>query len=248
MFNPRPFGVLLAALLLCGCMNTQLLEEGAANTFNVRDVSVDTVQLKKGVRGRVNEISPSKVARDIDANLTNKLRARSRGETPVDLKVSITSVNLVSPGQSFLVGGVSTIMGIINVTDARTGELVLEPTQIAGTAKGNYAPGGLIGVALTKQVDDDYRSTVAGFVSDVERLLFGDADKTSNSTTQTTTEASQSNATQSSDRDAAIRRAELRAERKYRTHCARLACEQAVARAGKEAAEAYDKEAAQNSN
>jgi len=182
LFNRRSVLAGIAAGLLAGCMNTQLLEENAAKSFAVHDVKVDTVQLQKGVTGRVNEFTPKQVAGDLDANLTRKLRARAQGSQPVDVKVSVTSVHLVSPGQSFLVGGVSTIKGIINVTDARTGELVLEPTQIAGTAKGNYAPGGIIGVVMTKQIDDDYRNTVAGFVGDVERLLFGKEGQTTATT------------------------------------------------------------------
>ena len=67
----------------------------------------------------------------------------------------------------------STITGTMWIVDARNGAVLMKPATVRGAAKGGWVGGGLIGVALTKEPQEDYRATVAGFAADVRKRLFG---------------------------------------------------------------------------
>jgi len=180
----RSFLGFAAAFLVAGCYAEPLLQNSPREQYSVRQVTVDTAAFT-GVTGRVNEFSKEDVARDIRATLAHALRKSATGTTPVDVTVRLTGVHLVSPGQSLLIGGTSAISGVLEVKDVRSGAMVLEPTKVYGTAKGAYAPGGIIGAISTRSVDDDYRRTIAGFSGDVERRLFGAVDTTNKPSAKT---------------------------------------------------------------
>ena len=172
MITRRRLFALSAAAVLAGCTPEPLLLESPREQYAVRNVVVDTSAFT-GVKGRVNEFSRDEVARDIRATLASTLRRSAKGRTEVDVLVRLTDVNLVSPGQALLIGGVSNIRGVLEIKEARTGRTILAPTNVYGSAKGTYAPGGIIGAVTTRSVDSDYRQTIAGFAADVERRLFG---------------------------------------------------------------------------
>ncbi|MEP5732616.1 MAG: hypothetical protein ABJL67_24965 [Sulfitobacter sp.] len=177
MLNRRTFLAMAALAALAACAEP-LLDSQVAGNLQVVDVSVDVAQLEK-VRGRQNSIAPSRVQSDVRNTLLAYLKEGSPGTRAVDADVVITSVNLVSPGQSLVVGGTSNIQGTLTVTDATTGEVILETTEVAGAAEGGYPLGGLIGAAVKASVtpEDDYKSTVVGFSKSVRKSLFGEENK-----------------------------------------------------------------------
>ena len=89
------------------------------------------------------------------------------------MRVTVDQVNLVSPGQSLLLGGTSTIKGTVSISNVATGSDILPVTNVSGLADGSYAPGGIIGALSTKSPENDYENTVASFASDVKSRLFG---------------------------------------------------------------------------
>ena len=140
--------------------------------MRVTDVAVDVSGLE-GVKGRQFSIPNSQVQTDLRNTLLATLRTdATRGQT-VKVNLLLDRFSLVSPGQSYAIGGVSTIAGTMWVVDAKAGTVVMKPTRVWGTAKGGWALGGLIGAALTKSPDEDYRATLAGFSADVKKRLFG---------------------------------------------------------------------------
>ena len=173
MMNRRSFLALAAAVTLSACA-APLLEEGVAQQLKITSVSVDVSSIE-GVKGRKISKLPEQVRADIAAAVSGQLAAGSVGTRPAKAQLSVKRVQLVSPGQSFLIGGSSTISGTLQVTDARTGEVILAPTDVVGTAKSGYALGGVIGAAVkaNQTPEDDYKATVAGFAADVRKRLLG---------------------------------------------------------------------------
>lgn len=154
-----------------GDTGQQLSNGRRGSSLKVVGVSVDTSAIE-GVTGREISVAPAQIGADVRSTLMASL-GDSAGDRPVNVKLLIERVILVSPGQSMLVGGVSTITGTMWIVDEGTGAVLMKPTTVRGTAKGGWAPGGLIGVALTKSPQEDYRATVAGFAADVRKRLFG---------------------------------------------------------------------------
>jgi hypothetical protein len=154
-----------------GDTGQQLADGRRGSSLKVVEVSVDTSAIE-GVQGRAISVPPAQIGADIRSTLLASL-GNNAGDRPVKVNLLVERVVLVSPGQSMLVGGVSTITGTMWIVDARNGAVLMKPATVRGTAKGGWVGGGLIGVALTKEPQEDYRATVAGFAADVRKRLFG---------------------------------------------------------------------------
>jgi len=173
MMKRRTFISGSAAAFLAACAAPPLVDRSVSQDWYVLRVSVDTSALS-GVSGRALTVAPSKVADDVDQAVTRQLAAASgRGNRSVDVEISLSSVQLVSPGQSLLIGGTSAINGIVRVVDSNTGAILLDDKKLVGTAKGGYGAGGLIGALSTRKAEDDYKATVLGFATDARNALFG---------------------------------------------------------------------------
>lgn len=249
MIGRRSTLAAIAALGLAGCAtNAPLLESDARAIYAVQNVTVNTNRMTgAAVRGRVNEYSHEKVSRDVRATLSQRLKADPRGIRNVDVSVELSRFSLVSPGQSFLIGGASQITGVVMVRDSKTGQVVLERATITGTAKGVYTPGGLAGAISTRSVEDDYRNTIAGFATDVERHLFGADSKAKPAVSTSASQASESDDLETRVRKAR-KQAELEARRRHDSTCINLKCQRDIEQSRKEAEQRVRREAALETN
>ena len=173
MMKRRIFLAMAAFATIAACAEP-LLDAQTAGSLKVVDVSVDVSQLEK-VKGRQITVGPERIQADVRGNLLANLKEGSVGSRPVRVEVSIARFNLVSPGQAALAGGASTIGGVLTVKDARLGTVVLEPTEVTGTTKGEWIGGGLLGAAIKagKTPEQDYQATIVGFSQDVRARLLG---------------------------------------------------------------------------
>ncbi len=169
MIGRRSFLALAAAFGLSACANTALLTPEQSANLSIRDVSVD-VSGFTGVTGRNITVSPAQLQQDLTVALRSQLGASQSGTS--DLRVSVSSLSLVSPGQALLIGGISTLQGVVEIKNIRTGEVILPATTVYGYADGGYAPGGVIGALAAGTPEEDYARTVASFASDLRIRLF----------------------------------------------------------------------------
>ncbi|MCP3972045.1 MAG: hypothetical protein GY717_17310 [Rhodobacteraceae bacterium] len=174
MMYRRQFIVGSSAVFLAGCVKP-LIDESVSRSLSVERIVVSVPKFEK-LTGRNLKVDPKKLRADIQANLEEQLAPFSnRAGRRVEIGVNVDRLHLVSPGQSFLMGGTSTILGVARVVDLKTREPVLAPTRIVGTGKG-YNAGGIIGaIAASGPVKTDYENTVAGFARDLTNQLFGAA-------------------------------------------------------------------------
>ena len=173
MMDRRAFLALGGVSFLAACVGTTpLLEEGVSRSIVVQQVAVDGSKVGK-VSGRSLDVSGSQIESDIRRSLERRMLGRgSKTGTPVRVDVRLTSVLLVSPGMSLLVGGSSSISAEVSVVDLNTGKLLLEPTKVSATGDG-YAPGGIIGAASRGTPAEDYSNTVGSFADSVSKRLLG---------------------------------------------------------------------------
>ena len=172
----RRFLFLLATVgTLAACSDTSpLLDEGRGEALKVVDVTVDGSGIDGLSGGRNLEISPEQITADVDAVLTSHLMARSAGGSQdVVAEVVLDDVKLITPGQRAVLGGSSSISGVLTVRDAASNEIVLAPTEVVGLAEGNVPLGGFLGAVTTKSPNKDYQATLSGFASNVSTRLLG---------------------------------------------------------------------------
>lgn len=171
-FFSRRFLLLFGLLTFLSACAEPLLEADVAQQIVPRTISVDVSKIE-GVSGRADEITvaPSKIQSDLTANLERTL-ARP-GRPNADIALSVTKVRLVSPGQAFLLGGTSYIEGILQVTDSRSGAVLLAPTEVFGISE-QLRLGGIVGAVTTPAADKDYQQTIRGFSAAIQERLYGD--------------------------------------------------------------------------
>ncbi len=169
----RSFILLGGAGFLAACASQQpLAEPDVMQRLLVRQITVDTSQLER-VSGRSTNISPAQVRSDVQRALEGRLLGRGAGGgTPVRVTVDVTSVNLVSPGQSLLIGGVSQIVGTVTVDDFASAEVLVPETRVSGSGEG-WSGGGVVGAVSRGTPEADYAQTVAGFANTVATRLLG---------------------------------------------------------------------------
>ncbi|MCP5072767.1 MAG: hypothetical protein GY947_05650 [Rhodobacteraceae bacterium] len=174
MINRRNILLVAGALAVSACVPEPLLDASAASGYSIRSVDIDVSAIEGLKGGREITKTPEQIRADIDGTVTHVLQqASAENGRPLKVSIAVDSVALVSPGQALLLGGVSTIRGMLTATDAKTGDVVIPATKVFGTAKGGWAPGGILGAASTKTPENDYKATVVGFANDVKLRLFG---------------------------------------------------------------------------
>lgn len=176
-FNRRSFLALASAALLAACEeHTALVDPTVSSNINVVDVQINpgSLPLKEDgtVRtGREYTLSETQFIQQLDAALTRQIQARGmNGGTKAVLSVTPTKLALVSPGQSFVVGGRSQIEGIVTLKTTQ-GETLVAPVTVKGFTD-ELRAGGLIGAMTTPSASEDYRRTLDGFANNVSRKLF----------------------------------------------------------------------------
>ncbi len=163
-----------AACLMAACTPAPLLSPELASQISVQDVAVSTTNFG-GVSGRSISVPTTQVRSDIERALSARLRGRGApGGSAVSVNVDVTRVALVSPGQSLLVGGVSSITATVSVVELATGAVLLAPTSVTGTSEG-YAPGGILGATSRGTPEADYAQTVASFAENVTQRILGNS-------------------------------------------------------------------------
>jgi len=165
------------AFVLSACTEQALLAPDVASRISVQEINVETSQLP-AVTGRSIEISTAQVRDDIQRALRSRLQGRGAPSgDAVGVTVNVDRVALVSPGQSLLIGGVSSITARVSITNLATGALVLPETVVTSRSEG-YAPGGLIGAASRSSPEADYTQTVTSFSNNVAARILGNVGAT----------------------------------------------------------------------
>jgi len=169
MISRRSFLSVFALIAVTACAAPLLNEEQAAN-LQVRSVTVDISQFENGVAGRNIAIPSAQVKADLEAALRRTLGASSQGNA--DVVVVLTKMWLVSPGQSIMLGGNSSITGIVSVASVHNGQPILAPTEVVGISN-KRTVGGIIGALSRSSAEEDYRETITGFALNLKKRLFG---------------------------------------------------------------------------
>jgi hypothetical protein len=158
------------ALLLAGCAQPKLTGDASAD-LSIAQVTVTTASSEEAVSGRPNDVTKEKLEADLKALLTSKVVGRP-GTLKADLVVDVREVNLIPRGVSALVPAQSTSKAVISVTEAKTGKVLVPPTEITALSA-RLRAGGIIGVATAPSVENDYIAVLNGLANAVEKRLYG---------------------------------------------------------------------------
>ncbi|UWR22957.1 hypothetical protein [Sulfitobacter sp. S190] len=165
----------LALTLIAGlaaCATPSIRATGDTTDLNVVSVSVDTDTMAQAVSGRASTVTKAQLDDDLTAALGAELaKASTPDGTPVTVAVTLTSVDLAPP-VTRVAAAASSATGTVTVTEVGTDRTVVPATTLTGTSNSLRAPG-VIGLATTQSVENDYRGTLSGFASTVRKALFG---------------------------------------------------------------------------
>ena len=177
-FLRRSFLMITMAFALAACEeHTALVAPETASQIRITEIRVNTNALPRRSDGKIRTgreaivLTPDQFASHLKNELNRQITTRAlNGPTPAVLTVSPTRLALVSPGQSFLVGGRSLIEGVVSVKSTK-GQVLLAPITINGFTD-ELRSGGLIGAASAPPAQEDYQRTLEGFANNVTRKLF----------------------------------------------------------------------------
>jgi hypothetical protein len=168
----RHIPALAAVALVAACTTPSIRTAGDASALNVVSVSVETAGMDVAVTGRQSAVTKEQLDADLTAAVTAELAQGSDATgTPAEVTVVVQSVKLAPPAAR-IVAATSTISGTVSVTEQKTGRVIVPPTAVTGNSKSLRAVG-VIGLATTQTVENDYRGTIAGFAATVRKALFG---------------------------------------------------------------------------
>jgi hypothetical protein len=164
MITKRTFVALGMLVIAAACSNVTDIDRAKSDTgpLKLNAVRVDTSNVKNTSERQIVGISRDRLASDLSAALTTKLGAVSNPNgLPANVNVTVEEVHLANIVERALVG-TSYIVSSISVTDAATGEVIIEPTEVRGNSE-QLRAGGMLGVVTTKSVENDYKLAVQGY-------------------------------------------------------------------------------------
>ncbi|KGJ05887.1 hypothetical protein SAMN04487972_13819 [Paracoccus halophilus] len=167
---------LLAALAvgaaLAGCAGSApdkaALTAEQTQLYTAQRADIDVSAVAEGSRGRKVSAEEIKAALESRSNLV-KWRG---GRTEAVVSIKVTSVNILSAGQSMMLGGESVMLGTVALLDARSGEPIVAPIEISSGGGGYYA-GGIIGVMSLEDKNTELEQLAQQFMTRARLALTG---------------------------------------------------------------------------
>ncbi|WP_316015953.1 hypothetical protein [Roseobacter sp. HKCCA0434] len=172
----RSAGALILAASLAGC--------AAPNLSSAEDAGLTREERLtygfSGARVHTENAAHSLIGRDVTAEELSAALERAAdeymvwtgGDRPAIVSIDIEAVNIISAGQTMLVGGVSALQGTVSMTDAETGVQIGDAVTIITRGDG-YAPGGLLGVVTMRETPLEVDALAEQFVRQARRVLLG---------------------------------------------------------------------------
>ncbi|MEL6119044.1 MAG: hypothetical protein AAFR49_05120 [Pseudomonadota bacterium] len=164
----------VAALGLAGCAGPaptgSVLEETSRANLKIvgTDVSVDKIGLS--TKGR--PVPADRVDQLVTAFAQQGLVGQGAGAREVNAVIDLESVNVITAGQSILIGGESVMAGKLSLVDARTGDELMPPTDVRAGG-GGWVLGGFVAVAARDEAETEVSQMAQRFVERSKTLVFG---------------------------------------------------------------------------
>ena len=166
MISRRLFTVLTAATLLVNCSNITAIDRAQNGTGPLRlvDVIVDVSDLDVTTRGRSINKTTTELQQDLRSAVTAEAQKRSVPDgVPANVNVKVDEVFLARLTDRVL-AGTSFIESEISITNAETGEFIVEPVSVRANAEQLRGPGPIgAATAATTTKNSDYQNVVAAY-------------------------------------------------------------------------------------
>ena len=166
MLTRRLFTAVTATLLLVGCSNITAIERTQKDTGPLRlaDVVVDVSDLDVTTRGRSINKTTSELQQDLRRAVTVEAQKRSvPNGVPANVNVKVEDVFLARLTDRVL-AGTSYIESEISITNAETGEFIVETVSVKANAEQLRGPGPIgAATAATTTTEADYQNVVAAY-------------------------------------------------------------------------------------
>ena len=147
------------------------LEKDLAQRVRITSVSVDTSAL-----GKATGSGRSVPARDVKAALERASKSRlvglGGGSNPATVILRLTSVDLITAAQSYVIGGESVMRGTVAVVETSNGRILMEPVKVS-SGGGGWVLGGLVGVLTMDETAVEVEQLSNEFAKRAATLIAG---------------------------------------------------------------------------
>ena len=166
MLSRRLFTTAIAALTLMGCSNITEIERAQKDTGPLRlvDVIVDVSDLDVTTEGRAINRTTAELQQDLRRAVTAEAQKRSVADgVPANVNVKVDKVFLARLTDRVL-AGTSSIESVVSITNAETGEFIVEPVPVKANAEQLRGPGPVgAATAVTTTTEADYQNVIAAY-------------------------------------------------------------------------------------
>ncbi|MCV2872097.1 hypothetical protein OEZ71_07290 [Defluviimonas sp. WL0050] len=174
MKNVPTLVCIAAALWLSACAGpapkAAAISAEAQRSINVTQVTVDVAPIGAASQGRV--LSARQIEAAVQKAANDVLVGVGRGNRRSRLHIEIESVNILSAGQAFMIGGESVMEGRVTIRDIQSGAVLMPPTKVS-SGGGGWVPGGLIAVATLDEPEVELRQLSQEFAARIWTLVEG---------------------------------------------------------------------------
>ncbi len=170
----RSFIVVCAMAALSACAGpppkTAALDAASRDKLQITQVTVDVSKIGAKTQGR--PVAAADVKSHVTQSANAMLRNHGSGPRQARAELTVDSANVITAGQSMLIGGESIMSGTVALVDVKTGAQIMPATEIT-SGGGGWAGGGLIAVATRDDATTEVRQMSQEFVSRARILVFG---------------------------------------------------------------------------
>lgn len=170
----RFFWVILLAVAVSACSGAaptgSALDPASRANIVISDVRVDTSKMGANTAGR--QVPTTTVQSMVQREADVQLRGQGPGPRQARAILAQESVNIITAGQSILVGGESVMRGTVALQDVNTGETILALKE-SSSGGGGWTGGGLVAVATRDDAGTELRQMSNEFAARSRILLLG---------------------------------------------------------------------------
>ena len=147
-------------------LETELLQR-----IRISAVSVDTSALGE-TTGSGRTVFTKEVKASVEKAAKSRLVGLGGGSQRATAVITLTSVNIISAGQAYVIGGESVMRGTVSVIDPSNGETLMKPVKLS-SGGGGWVLGGLVAVVTMEDVNTELGQLSLEFSERAATLIAG---------------------------------------------------------------------------
>lgn len=145
------------------------LEADLLQRIKITGVNVDVSSLSS-IRGGRRPVTAQDVKAAVEKEAKPRLVGLGGGTQQATAVIRLTSVDLMTAAQAYLIGGESVVRGTVSVVDNGSGQTLMAPENVS-SGGGGWVLGGVMGVLTMDDTDVEIQQLSAEFANRAATLI-----------------------------------------------------------------------------